>query len=154
MQGDRADAPDDGVDLPVAAGGRLSGKDDQQAKKVWVALERLDGGRADPRQMLAGPSDPPVPLGQVGEEALGAAFHDREQDAVLGAVVVVDGTHRDAGFGDHSGEGCRLEAVLGHHVLGGVEHEFARSHAAPVGVHRWVDGHGLRIAQELELTLQ
>ena len=48
-----------------------------------------------------------------------------------------------------------FEAVLGHHVLGGVEHELAQSpSAAPVGVHRWVDGHRLRIAQELELTLE
>ena len=39
------------------------------------------------------------------------------------------------GFLHHAGEGRRLEAVLGHDPLGGVEHAFTRLHAAAVGPH-------------------
>jgi hypothetical protein len=78
-----------------------------------MVLERPDGGRDDPRQMLHRTSPRPVGFGQFGEEALRAAFHDREQDPVLGPVVVVDGAHRDAGLLDHAGEGRSFEPLLG-----------------------------------------
>ena len=94
-----------------------------------MALEGADGGRDDPGQVLRRAPGPPGPVRQIGEEALGAALHDGEQDPVLGAVVVVDGAHRDARFRDHAGHRRRLEAVLGHHAFGGVQHEFAGLHA-------------------------
>ena len=126
---------DDSLYLSLARGGGLRGEDDQQPEEVRVALERADGSRHHPGQVLRGTPGPPGQVGQVGEEAIGAAFHDGEQDSVLGAEVVVDGAHRDAGFGHHAGQRRGLEAVLGHDPLGGVQHQFAGLHAPAVGRH-------------------
>lgn len=68
----------------------LDGEDDQQAEEVAMALERLGRRREHRGRVLGWTSDPVVPVGQVGEEALRAALHDGEQDSVLRAVVVVD----------------------------------------------------------------
>jgi hypothetical protein len=106
-----ADPAHDGLYLPVAGGRRLRGEHDQQAQEVRVALERAGGGRHHPGQVLRRAPGPPVQVRQVGEEPIGAAFHDGQQDAVLGAEVVVDGAHRDAGFGHHAGQRRGFEAV-------------------------------------------
>ena len=71
---------DDGLYFPVACGRRLRGEDDQHAEKVRVALERASGGRRDPGQVLHRTPGPAAQVGQVGEEAVGAAFHNGEQD--------------------------------------------------------------------------
>ena len=92
------------ADSPPARGGRLGGEDDQQPQEVRVALQRPDGGRDTVRQVLRGTSEPPVRSREVGEEALGAALHDGEQDPVLRAVVVVDGAQRDARLLDDAGD--------------------------------------------------
>ena len=76
---------DDSLYLSLARGGGLRGEDDQQPEEVRVALERADGSRHHPGQVLRGAPGPPGQVGQVGEEAVGAAFHDGEQDPVLGA---------------------------------------------------------------------
>ena len=83
-----------------------------------MAFKRAGGSRHHPGQVLCRAPGPPAQVRQVGEEAVGAAFHDGEQDAVLGAEVVVDGAHRDAGFLHHAGQGRGFEAVLGHDPLG------------------------------------
>ncbi len=87
VEPEAADARDDDLDLVSPMGRRLHGEDDQQAKEVGMALERLGSRREHGRQVLGGTSDPAVPVGEVGEEALGATLHDGEQDAVLGPVV-------------------------------------------------------------------
>ena len=76
-------------------------------------------------EVLLGGAEAFVGLGEVGEEAAGAAFHDGEQDAVLGAEVVVDGADRDAGFLDDRVDRRAGVALLGHDALGGVEHDLA-----------------------------
>ena len=123
----------------------LRGEDDQQPQEVRVALERADDGRDDPGQVLRRAPGPPGQVRQVGEEAIGAALHDGEQDPVLGTEVVVDGAHRDAGFLHHAGQGCGFEAVLGHDPLGGVQHQFAGLHAPAVGGHVGARCHALSI---------
>ena len=148
-----ADPPDHGLYLPVAGRG-LRGEDDQQPQEVRVALERADDGRHDPGQVLGRAPGPPGQVRQVGEEAAGAAFHDGEQDSVLGTEVVVDGAHRDAGFGHHAGERRGFVAVLGHHPLGGVQHQFPGLHAPAVGGHVGAHCHDPSIRELLELTLQ
>ena len=87
------------------------------------------------RQVLGRTPQPSVRVGEVGEEALGAALHDREQDSLLGAVVVVDGAQRDARLFDDARDGRRFEALLGHHTLGGIKHKLPRPHAAAVRGH-------------------
>ena len=136
-----------------AAGGCAANTISRRRKSGWRSSVR-DGGRHDPGQVLRRAPGPPVQVGQVGEEAIGAAFHDGEQDPVLGAEVVVDGAHRDAGFGHHAGQRRGFEAVLGHDPLGRVQHEFTGPHAPAVGRHFSAYCHGSRIAQVLELTLQ
>jgi 2,4-dichlorophenol 6-monooxygenase len=131
----------DSLDFTAGARGRLYGEDDEQAKEVGMALERSGRGREDCGQVLRGTSEPPVRDGQIVEEAFCSAFHHREQNSVLGAVVVVDGAQRDAGFFDDAGEGRGFEAVLGHDALGGVQHEFAGLHPAAVGGDVGADSH-------------
>jgi hypothetical protein len=74
--------PTTSVTPPGSAAGRLGGEDDQQAQEVGVALERLTAV-AITWSGAAEAVRPSVELGQVGEEALGAALHDREQDPSL-----------------------------------------------------------------------
>ena len=130
-----ADSIDDGIDLAVAASGRLNREDDQQAQEVGVVLEPLDGSQYDGSQVLDRAPQPSIGVGHVGEEALCTALHDREQDSVFGAVVVVDGAERDARFLDHASERRGLEAVLRHDPLCGVEDEFAGPHTPAVWSH-------------------
>ena len=68
-----------------------------------MALEQVGGGRHHLADVRDGASDAPVGVWEVGEEPLGAALHDGEQDPVLGSEVVVDGALVDARFGDHAG---------------------------------------------------
>jgi hypothetical protein len=67
------------------------------------------------------------------EEPLRAALHGREDDALLGTEVMVDGARRDAGLLDERGDRGRRVAVLCDQPLGGVEDRLARAGAAPVG---------------------
>ena len=90
-----------------------------------MAFECLGGVRYHRAQMLGGGSDPFVQLGHVGEEPLRAPFHDGEQHAVLGAVVVVDGAEGDAGLLDHPRDGGGVEALARHDALRGVEDTLA-----------------------------
>ena len=118
-----------------------------------MAFERLHGGRYDPAQVVGGSTDSAVRLGQVGEEPLSAALHDREEDSVLRPEVVVDGAQRHAGFLDDAGDGRRFEAVRGHDALGGVEDELARLHAASVRGYGCLADHASN-RRRLELVLQ
>jgi len=51
---------DDSLYLPLTRGGGLRGEDDQQPEEVRVALERADGSRHHPGQVLRGTPGPPV----------------------------------------------------------------------------------------------
>ena len=112
-----------------------------------MVAQPLDGRRDERAEVLGGAPDPLVGIGQVGEEPLGATLHHGEQDSVLGAVVVVDGALRDAGFRDDPGDRRRVEALLGHHALGGIEDELARFSPAAIRSHGSVSGHAIRIAK-------
>jgi len=144
-----ADAADDGLYLPVARGRRLRGEGDQQPEEVRMAVERVSGGRHDPDQVLCRTPGLAAQVRQVGEEAIGAAFHDGQQDPVFGAEVMVHRAHRDAGFLHNAGKGRGFEAVLGHDPFGGVQHAFARPHAPAVRLHFSGRCHTPTIAQVL-----
>ena len=94
-QGLVADPADDRPYLSPVPVRRLRREDDEQAQEVRMTLQRANGGRDDPGQVLGGTTGTPIPLRQVGEETLGPPFHDGEQDPILRAVVVVDGAQRD-----------------------------------------------------------
>jgi hypothetical protein len=91
VEGQLANAPDDRVDLARVAARRLDRKDDQEPQEARVALQGRDRRRDDLAQVLRRGTHAPVRIWQVGEEPLGAALHDRQQDPVLGAVEVVPG---------------------------------------------------------------
>jgi len=104
-----ADVVHDIADLTVSGLRRLHREGDDQSKEVGVALERVDGIGDDQSEVLDRCSGPPVIVGHVGEEPLDTAFHHGQEDAVLGAVVVVDGAQRHAGFLHDSVDRRRLE---------------------------------------------
>ena len=53
-----------------------------------MALQGRDRRRDDLAQMMGRGTHAAVWIGQVGEEPLGTALHDRQEDPVLGGVVV------------------------------------------------------------------
>ena len=90
IEGVLADPADDSLDLSLTRGGGLGGEDDQQPEEVRVALERADGSRHHPGQVLCRAPGPPGQAGQVGEEAIGAAHPDIAGFLVGSGLDVLD----------------------------------------------------------------
>ena len=126
---------DDSMDLALTGLNRLRGHHDEDAEKVRMALQGDRDGLDQGPQVVRLGADAAIDVRERLEESLRAPLHDREQDALLRAEVVVDRAGRDAGLVDERRNGRGLISLLGHQVLGGVEDRLSRADSAPVGGH-------------------